>query len=90
MNDASGWHVIVEPRAERGLDKLPLDDRLRVRNAIDSLATGLAGRDVLKLRGKENEWRLRVGRWRIRFRPDFKAHVLVVLTVSPRSSAYRD
>jgi mRNA interferase RelE/StbE len=72
------------------LNKLPLDDRLRVRNAIDSLAAGLAGRDVLKLRGKENEWRLRVGRWRIRFRPDFKARVLVVLTVSPRSSAYRD
>ena len=90
MNEASRWRVIVGPRAARDLKKMPLDDRLRVRDAIDSLAAGLAGRDVQKLRGKENEWRLRVGRWRIRFRPDFKAHVLVVLTVSPRSSAYRD
>lgn len=90
MNEASGWHVFVGPKAERELKKMPLDDRRRVRAAIDSLAAGLAGRDVQKLRGKENEWRLRVGQWRIRFRPDFKTRVLVVLAVSPRSSAYRD
>jgi len=57
---------------------------------MQGLAGGLAGRDVQKLRGKPNEWRLRVGDWRIRFGLDASARIVVILRVLPRGRAYRD
>lgn len=35
-------------------------------------------------------WRLRVGDWRVRLRPDFSARVLVVTQVGHRREIYRD
>jgi mRNA interferase RelE/StbE len=58
--------------------------------AIDRLAAGPRYGDVRKLQGKENEWRLRVGGWRVRFRPDFRARVIFVLHVLARGGAYRE
>jgi mRNA-degrading endonuclease RelE of RelBE toxin-antitoxin system len=57
---------------------------------MQGLSGGLAGRDVRKLRGKPNEWRLRVGDWRIRFGLDARAQTVVILQVLPRGRAYRD
>jgi mRNA interferase RelE/StbE len=36
------------------------------------------------------EWRLRVGDWRVRFDRDDEARVIVVLRVLPRGRAYRE
>ena len=44
--------------------------------------------DLSKLRGWENEWRLRVGDWRVRFQVDRTNHIIVVLRVLRRSQAY--
>ena len=45
--------------------------------------------DVVKLSGRE-EWRLRVGDWRVRLRLDRDQLAVVVLRVLPRGRAYRD
>jgi mRNA interferase RelE/StbE len=42
-----------------------------------------------KLKGVE-EWRMRVGNWRVRFRREFPQREIVVLRVLPRGRAYRD
>ena len=42
------------------------------------------------MRGKLNEWRLRVGDWRIRFGLDADTETVVILRVLPRGRAYRD
>jgi mRNA interferase RelE/StbE len=44
--------------------------------------------DVKRLRGRGDEWRLRVGDWRVRFRVDWERHIIVVIAVLPRGSAY--
>jgi mRNA-degrading endonuclease RelE of RelBE toxin-antitoxin system len=36
------------------------------------------------------EWRLRVGDWRVRFDRDDEAQAIVVLRVLPRGRAYRE
>lgn len=45
---------------------------------------------VIKLASSDDEWRLRVGDWRVRFVYDFQTEVIRVLRVLPRGRAYRD
>jgi mRNA-degrading endonuclease RelE of RelBE toxin-antitoxin system len=40
--------------------------------------------------GGADEWRLRVGTWRVRFAFDPQTHTIVVLRVLPRDRAYRE
>ncbi len=44
--------------------------------------------DIRKLTGVDDEWRRRVGDWRIRFTIDDAARAVVVLRVLPRGAAY--
>jgi mRNA interferase RelE/StbE len=44
---------------------------------------------VTRLQGVANEWRLRVGDWRVRFRYDHRTRTLEVLRILPRGQAYR-
>lgn len=59
-------------------------DRQRIEQAIDGLPTG----DVKPLAGREDEWRLRVGTWRVIYVLDVKQRQIAVLAVRPRGSAY--
>ncbi len=43
-----------------------------------------------KLKGTDNEWRLRVGDWRVRFRRDTERKLISVIRVLPRGRAYRN
>ena len=61
----------------------------RVKTAVDRFAEHGLG-DVKKLHGAANEWRLRVGDWRVRFEIDPGDGAIVVLRVLPRGRAYRD
>jgi mRNA-degrading endonuclease RelE of RelBE toxin-antitoxin system len=45
--------------------------------------------DVVKLMNTD-EWRLRVGDWRVRFQQDAETGVVDVLRVLPRGRTYRD
>lgn len=90
MSDIRVWRIAVSTRAEKELLQLPRKDQGRVRAAIDRLGAGFPGGDVKKLKGRENEWRLRVGDWRIRFRPDFDERVILILHVLARGAAYRE
>ncbi|HEX6513045.1 MAG TPA: type II toxin-antitoxin system RelE/ParE family toxin [Chloroflexota bacterium] len=79
------WRVEVRPPAHKSLRRLSRPDRERILDAIARLPEG----DVLKLRGAEKLWRLRVGDWRVRFHRDDAAMLVVVLAVRPRGSAYQ-
>jgi mRNA interferase RelE/StbE len=61
----------------------------RIIDALDRLIGEPPAGDVVKLTGVEDEWRLRVGDWRVRFRRD-SSGVIQVLRVLPRGRAYRD
>jgi mRNA interferase RelE/StbE len=46
--------------------------------------------DVVRLRGIDNEFRLRVGDWRVRFRIVDDNATIEIIRVLPRGRAYRD
>ena len=52
--------------------------------AIDRLPDG----DVRRLQGRD-EWRLRVGEWRVVFTIKTDVKTILVLTVAPRGRAYK-
>jgi mRNA interferase RelE/StbE len=81
------WSLEVTRPARKDLETLSDRDRTAVIEAIDQLVADPGGADIRKLGG--NEWRLRVGRWRVRFDMDSRAGVLRILRVLARKEAYR-
>lgn len=89
MKRGAAWRIIIMPAAERDLKAVPARDRERIRRALDVLVSDPFGADIKKLTGVEEEWRLRVGDWRVRFERDDPARVVVVLRIRRRKEAYR-
>ena len=80
--------VTISGPARRDLRRLAPTIASRVLDAISHYAdTGFG--DVVRLQGWDNEFRLRVGDWRVRFRiiePD----LIEIIRVLPRGRAYRN
>jgi len=81
-----GW--VFTPRARR-LRRLDRPVQRRIVEALDRLVGDPPAGDVVKLTGSDDEWRLRVGDWRVRFTRDDE-QLVHVLRVLPRGRAYRD
>ena len=86
----SEWQVIVSHNASKTLEAIPKKQRERIRSAINTLRRGLydCALDITPLGGR-NDWRLRVGRWRVIFRVDHGNITILVVSVSPRGDAYK-
>jgi len=76
--------------AAKALMKMPTNAARLIRGKIRQYAadpTSLAN-NLRKLQGREDQYRLRVGDWRVIFRQH--GVILDVLKVRPRGSAYED
>lgn len=82
------WTVVLTASAQRDLRRLDRPVATRLLDALVRLADTGQG-DVTRLQGVPNEWRLRVGNWRVRFRYDHPTRTLEVLRILPRGQAYR-
>ena len=78
------WDAVIAPDATKALRRLPRNEQERIRAAIQRLPAG----DVRRLKGRRDEWRLRIGNWRALIRLDREARLIVVTAVKPRGSAY--
>jgi mRNA interferase RelE/StbE len=79
----------VSRRAEREISRLTPQYQVRIARALDALAEFPQEGDLRKLRGSRDDWRLRVGDLRVRFRLDTQDRTVVVLGMQPRDKAYR-
>lgn len=77
--------------AEKDLRRLERSTQERIRKAVYRLVETGTG-DVRKLEGVEEQWRLRVGDWRVRFTLSDEGEVIIllVLRVLPRGGAYQE
>lgn len=84
------WSVVWTRPAYQDMTRLDADVRIRVHEAVSRLAETGSG-DVRKLRETTDEYRLRVGDWRVRFTysREGKDAALVVFRVLHRREAYR-
>ena len=87
MVELPRWNVIIAPEAVKRLTRISNPDRRRLLSAIDALYSGLSG-DIKPLKGRDN-WRLRVGSWRVVLRIDEKSKRIDVLFVGPRGDVYK-
>jgi mRNA interferase RelE/StbE len=80
----SVWRKDIKPEATKAIRRVPADLRDRLVAAIEALPDG----EVKKLQGSD-EYRARVGEWRIRFAVDRGQRVITILAVTPRGQAYK-
>lgn len=85
----SDWKVELTRPAQRDLRRLDPQIERRVRAALRRLEADPRAGDVRKLSGSSDQWRLRVGDWRVRFTRDESRKLISVLRVLPRGRAYR-
>jgi mRNA interferase RelE/StbE len=83
----TGW--VFSAQGRRDFKRLDPPIQRRIVSALDRLTGDPPAGDVVKL-ANVDEWRLRVGDWRVRFERDAETGVVYVLRVLPRGRAYRD
>ena len=82
------WQATWAPRALKELARLDREEQDRVRHAVEAFASESKG-DVLRLQNiTPPEYRLRVGKWRVRFRLDHDRRTMQILHVLRRDDAY--
>ena len=86
--DAMNYTVSILRRAQRELAGLPSREYERVLDAVRNLGPNPRPRGCLKLTGRE-EWRLRIGRYRVIYEIDDKEETVTVFHVGHRRDVYR-
>jgi mRNA interferase RelE/StbE len=81
--------VYLEHAAEKDLKKLPGEIFQRIIIHIKSLAENPRPSGCRKITGTKNDWRIRVGDYRIIYEVDDNVRVLKVMRVGDRREAYR-
>ena len=83
------YRIVVDNPAKKQLRAI-LDWRLRqpIERVIMALADDPRPTGSKKLVGEEDQWRIRVGTWRVVYRVDDGVLVVLVVRVAPRSGVY--
>ena len=81
--------VYLEHAAEKDLKKLPGEIFQRIIIHIKSLAETPRPSGFRKITGTKNDWRIRVGDYRIIYEIDDNVRVVKVMRVRDRREAYR-
>jgi len=84
------YTITITKTLQKDLDNLPDDMQERVYTKIAQLSEDPRPDGVKKLKGYENEYRLRVGDYRIRYEIIDKDKVLVLLQCKHRRDVYRN
>jgi mRNA interferase RelE/StbE len=85
------YRVVVGRRAEKSLRRRVAPQRaVQIREIIDDLAADPRPRGAVKMRGtgEREEWRVRVGDYRVIYRVDDEAREVLILAVGHRGSVY--
>jgi mRNA interferase RelE/StbE len=82
------WRIVFARPAEKELAKLSSEMRLRVARAIRALEDEPVPASAKRLKGRE-EFRLRVGDYRILYRVEHTAQVLTISAIGHRREVYR-
>ncbi len=81
--------ILLERNAEKDLDRLPSSFRLRVIAVIRQLATQPRPPGCRKLVGGVNDWRIRVGDYRVLYEISDREKIVRINRVRHRREVYR-
>jgi mRNA interferase RelE/StbE len=83
------YTVIVPKPVQKQLDSLPDDMRDRILEKIVLLAGNPRPEGVVKLKGYDDEYRIRIGDYRVRYEIDDEESIVVLLHCKHRKDVYR-
>jgi mRNA interferase RelE/StbE len=89
MSERPRYLVEFSERAAKSMERLPTKILERVSNATDGLEVNPRPSGCVKLEGKIDTYRLRVGDYRIVYRVEDKILFVLVIDVDHRSKVYR-
>ena len=83
-------YTIITPRSVRKqLDALPDEVYNRIARKIEQLAEDPRPDGVVKMKGSDNEYRIRIGSYRVRYEIDDEELIILLLQCKHRKDAYR-
>ncbi|HEY9848742.1 MAG TPA: type II toxin-antitoxin system RelE/ParE family toxin [Leptolyngbyaceae cyanobacterium] len=83
------YAVLIPKPVQKQLDNLPEDVRSRIVEKVVSLGEEPRPPGVKKLKGFENEYRVRVGDYRVRYEVNDETSTVIVLHCKHRRDIYR-
>lgn len=83
------YRITFARSAGRELQRLDPPVARRVVKAIEKLAADARPPGCVKLTGSQNEWRIRIGDWRVLYTIDDVASAVDISAIRHRSDAYR-
>lgn len=83
------YRVSLKPKAERDLDKLPIQVARRVWNKLLDLENDPRPHGSVKLAGEDDAYRIRVGDYRAIYLIDDHQKIVEVVRVAHRREVYR-
>ncbi len=83
------YELVIERRAEKDLKKLDQTLFAEIVAKIKGLAGKPHPKSSKKIRGSQNDWRLRVGDYRVLYEIDNKTKTIKIMRVKHRREAYR-
>ena len=84
------YTIILKKKAEKELLHLPVDEVIKIRTAINNLANNPRPHGSKKLFGSVNEYRVRVGDYRILYTINDAIITIYIFKVAHRKEAYSD
>ncbi|MFZ4667240.1 MAG: type II toxin-antitoxin system RelE family toxin [Prochlorotrichaceae cyanobacterium] len=83
------YTIIVTKSIQKDLDNLPNDIKDRVYSKIAQLSENPRSYGVTKLKGYENEYRIRIGNYRVRYEILDTDETVLLLQCKHRREVYR-
>jgi mRNA interferase RelE/StbE len=83
------YEVLLERRAERDLKKLPQEMFYRIIPKIKVLSENPKPAGCRKITGSKNDWRIRIGDYRIIYEIDEKEKAVKVMRIRHRREVYK-
>lgn len=84
------YTIIIPKPVQKQLKNLPTETYQRVIEKIEQLSGQPRSLDTKKLKGFENEYRIRIGDYRVRYEINDKTLTILLLSCRHRRDAYRD
>jgi mRNA interferase RelE/StbE len=83
------YRIVITSTAVKERNRLSTKDRQRVDTALKSLVDAARPLGARKLSGSKNDWRIRVGDYRILYEIDDDDQVVTIWRIAHRREAYR-
>jgi mRNA interferase RelE/StbE len=81
--------IIISKSVQKQIDDLPNDVKERIVEKIQNLANEPRPDGVVKVKGSDNEYRIRVGDYRVRYEIDDESQLVQLLQCKHRKDVYK-